>query len=66
MIHKLLNLNQKNSKTVATSLCLGSKRFSNDFYVDNMKNTGLNVYVYDFSVFHDFIAVDYILDIHKY
>ena len=31
-----------------------------------MKNTGLNGYVYGFSVDYDPIAVDNILDIHKY
>ena len=31
-----------------------------------MKNTGLSEYVYGFSVDYDAIAVDYILDIHKY
>ena len=31
-----------------------------------MKNTGLNGYVYDFSVDHDVVAVDDILNIHKY
>ena len=31
-----------------------------------MKKTGLNEYVYDFSVDCDAIAVDDILDIHKY
>ena len=30
-----------------------------------MKNTGLNGYVYDFSVDYDVVAVDDILDIHK-
>ena len=30
------------------------------------KKTGLNEYVYDFSVDYDALAVDYILDIHKY
>ena len=34
--------------------------------VDNMKSTGLPGYVYDFSVDYDAIAVDDILDIHKY
>ena len=38
------------------------KRFS----VDNMKKTGLNGYVNDFSVDYDAIAVDNILGIHKY
>ena len=31
-----------------------------------MKKTGLNGYVYDFSVDYDAIAVDDVLDIHKY
>ena len=31
-----------------------------------MKKTGLNGYVYDFSVDYDAFAVDDILDIHKY
>ena len=33
---------------------------------DNMKKTGFNGYVYNFSVDYDTIAVDDILDIHKY
>ena len=38
-----------------------------DFSVDNMKKkTGLNGYLYDFSVDYDATAVDDILDIHKY
>ena len=48
---------------VASPLCLGN--ISKDFSVDNMKKTGLNGYVYDFSVDYDAIAVDDILDIHK-
>ena len=31
-----------------------------------MKKTGLNVYVYDFHVDYDAIAVDDILEIHNY
>ena len=31
-----------------------------------MKKTGFNSYVYDFSVDHDAITVDDILDIHNY
>ena len=34
--------------------------------MDNMKKTGLNDYVYDFSVDYDAIEVDDILDIHQY
>ena len=36
------------------------------FSKDNMKKTGLNRYVYDFSVDYDAIAVDDILDTKKY
>ena len=54
----------KDSEIVATPLCLGN--ISKDFSVDNMKKTGLNGFVYDFSIDYDAIAVDDILDIHKY
>ena len=54
----------KDSETVATPLCLGN--ISKDWTVHNMKKTGLNRYVYDFSADYDAIAVDDILDIHKY
>ena len=53
----------KDSEIVASPLCLGN--ISKDFSVDNMKKTGLNGYVYDFSVDYDAIVVDDILDIHK-
>ena len=54
----------KDSEITATPLCPGN--ISKDFSADNMKKTGLNGYVYDFSVDYDAIAVDDILDIHKY
>ena len=60
-IHKF---KAKDSDIVATPLCLGN--ILKDFSVDNMKKTGLNGYVYDFSVDYDAVAVDDILDIHKY
>ena len=50
----------KDSEIVATPLCLGN--ISRDWSVDDMKHTGLNRYVYDFSVDYDTIAVDDILD----
>ena len=53
----------KDSEIVATPLCLGN--ISKDWSVDNTKRTGLNGYVYDFSVDYA-IAVDDILDMHKY
>ena len=54
----------KDSEIVTIPSCLGN--ISKDFSVNNMKKTGLNRYVYDFSVDYDAIAVDDILDIHKY
>ena len=49
----------KDSEIVTTSLCLGN--ISKDFSVDNMKKTGLNGYVYEFSVDYDALALDDIL-----
>ena len=54
----------KDSEIIASPLCLGN--ISKDWSLDNMKKTGLNGYVYDFSVDYDAIAVDDIKDIHKY
>ena len=54
----------KDSETVATPLCLGD--ISKDWSVDNMKDTGLSGYVYDFSVDYGAISVDDIKDISKY
>ena len=52
------------SNIIATRLCLGN--ISKDWSVDNMKDNGLNGYVYDFSVDYDATSVDDIKDIHKY
>ena len=54
----------KDSEIVAAPLCLGN--ISKDWSVDNMKKTGFNGYVYDFSVDYDATDVDDIVDIHKY
>ena len=54
----------KDSKIVATPLCLGN--ISKDWSVDNMKRTGFNGHVYDFSVDYGVTDVDDLLDIHKY
>ena len=54
----------KDSEIVATPLCL--ENISKDWTVDSIKKTGLNGYVYDFRADYDAIAVDDILDIHKY
>ena len=60
-IHKIKS---KDSEILAPLLCLGN--ISKDWSVDNIKKTGLNGYVNDFSVDYDAIAVDGILDIQKY
>ena len=60
-IHKF---KAKDSEIVAILLYLGN--ISKDWSVDNMKKTGLNGYVYDFSVNYDASDIDDILDIHNY
>ena len=61
---EIIKFKAKDSEIVATPFCLGN--VSKDWSVDNMKDTGLNGYVYDFSVHYDVIDVDDTLDIHKY
>ena len=53
----------KDSETVASPLSLGN--ISKDWSIDNMKRTGFNGYIYDYSVDHDATDVDDIKDIHK-
>ena len=60
-IHKFL---AKDSMIVPNNLCLGN--VSKDFSASNMKKTGFNGYIYDFSVDYDSIEVSDIQDIHKY
>ena len=45
-------------------MCLGN--ISKDFTANNMEKTGLNGYVHDIRFGYNVIAVDDILDIHKY
>ena len=54
----------KYSESGTTLSYLGN--ISKKFSVDRMKKTRLNGYIYDFSVDYDAMAVDGILDIHKY
>ena len=49
---------------MTTSLCL--EHISKDWSVDNMKKTGFNGYVYDFSVDYDPIDAGDIKAIHNY
>ena len=51
----------KDSEIVASPLCLGN--ISKDWSRDNMKKTGLNRYVYDFSV--DYENINKLLNINK-
>ena len=61
---EIIKFKAKDSEIVATSLCLGN--VSKDFLKDNRKISGLYRYVYDFSVVYDVVAVNDVLDIHKY
>ena len=54
----------KYSEIVASQLFLGN--VPKDWSTDNIKRTGFNGYVYDFSVDYDAINVDDIKNIHKY
>ena len=53
---EIIKFKAKDSNIIATPWCL--ENISKDWSVDNIKDTGLNGYVYDFSV-------DDIKDIHK-
>ena len=54
----------KDSEIVASPLCLGN--ILKDWSTDNMKRTGFNKYVYDFSVDYNATDVDDIKETHKY
>ena len=58
---EIIKFKAKDSNIIATPLCLGN--ISKDWSVDNMKDAGLNGYVYDFSVDYDANSVDDIKDI---
>ena len=61
---EIIKFKAKYSNIIATPLCLGN--ISNDWSVDNLKDTGLNGHVYDFSVDYDSTDVNDIKDIHNY
>ena len=54
----------EDSEILVGAICLGN--IWKDWSVENVKKTGLNGYVYDFSVDYDPISVDDMKDIHKY
>ena len=61
MVRRLLNLKQKIQTFLRIRYVL-----DRDWTNDNMKKTGFNGYIYDFSTDYDAIAVSDILDMHKY
>ena len=61
---EIIKFKAKDSEILAYSLCLGN--ISNNWTNDNMKQTGFNGYIYDFSTDYNIVAVSDILDIHKY
>ena len=61
---EIIKFKAKDSQILAYSLCLGN--ISKDWSQDNMKKTGFNGYIYDFSTDYNAITVSDILDIHKY
>ena len=61
---EIIKFKAKDSEIISYSLCLGS--ISKDWTNDNMKKTGFNGYIYDFSTDYKAIATSDIVDIHKY
>ena len=61
MVQKFINLKQKILKLYQVYLCLGK-----DWSADNVKKTGFNGYIYDFSVDYNATDIDHVKDIHKY
>ena len=61
---EIIKFKAKDSEIAAMPLCL--RNISKDWSADNMKKTGFNGYLYDFSVDYDATDVDDIVDIHEY
>ena len=61
---EIYKLKAKDSEIVARPLRLGN--ISKDWSVDNMRRTGFNGYIFDFSVDYDSTYVGDIKEIHKY
>ena len=60
----MMKFKAKNSEIVENPFCLGN--ISKDFSESNMKMTGLYGFIYYFSIDHNAVTVDKILDIHDY
>ena len=61
---EIIKFKAKDSEIVVTPLHSGN--ISKDWSTDNMKKTGFNGYVYDFSIDYNATDVDDVSDIHKY
>ena len=61
---EVYQFNAKDSEIILGPICPGN--ISKDWSVDNVKKSGFNGYIYDFSVDYNSIAVDDIKNIHKY
>ena len=61
---KIHKFKAEDSEIVPNSLCL--EHVSKNVSASNMKKTGFNGHIYDFSVDYDEIDIDDILDIHKH
>ena len=64
---KIVKFKAKDSEIVAIPLCLGI--ISKDWSADNMQKTGLNGYVYEFSVDYNYNKTNYCKNmpyIHEY
>ena len=61
---EIIKFKAKYAEIVAHPLCLGN--ISKKISVDNIRKTGLKGYFHDISVDYNAIAVDDILDVHKY
>ena len=61
---EIIKFKAKDSMIVPSNLYL--EKVSKDFSASNMKKTGFNGYIYDFSVDYNAIDIDTIKDIHKY
>ena len=61
---EIIKFKAKDSNIITNPLCLVN--ISKDWSVDNMRDTGFNGYVHDFSVDYNATDVDDIKEIHKY
>ena len=61
---QVIKFKTKDPEIIGSPICLGN--ISKEFSIDNMKKIGLNRYAYGFSVDYDAVAIENILDIHKY